>query len=95
MPGRTVLILAVALLALMSSAIADAADRMYRCADGTFTNRVERRCAPYEPTGIVSVLPEGETLRSAKARIAKKRPICRRPAPSSAEGVEGAAQACL
>jgi len=92
-PRRTNHGFAVVLLGVLCfGAVADAADRIYRCADGTFTNRVERRCAPYETTGIVSVLPEGETLRSARARLAKKRPVCRRPAPS-AEGVE--AQACL
>jgi hypothetical protein len=87
----------VALLALLSWPVAaDAVDRVYRCADGTFTNRPERRCAPYEPSGVVSVLPEGETLRSAKARIAKKRPICRRPpAPPTAHDAETAAPACL
>jgi hypothetical protein len=35
--------------------IAWATDDLYKCADGTFTNRVERQCQPYESTGIVRV----------------------------------------
>ena len=35
--------------------IAWAVDDLYRCTDGTFTNRVERQCQPYESTGIVRV----------------------------------------
>lgn len=30
-----------------------ASDQLYRCSDGTFTNRVERQCAPYDSKGIV------------------------------------------
>jgi hypothetical protein len=32
-----------------------AGDQLYRCADGTFTNRAERECLPYDSTGIVRV----------------------------------------
>jgi hypothetical protein len=35
-----------------------ASDELYRCSDGTFTNRVERQCQPYEPTGLVWVQTE-------------------------------------
>lgn len=35
--------------------VALASDDLYRCADGTFTNRVERHCHPYESKGIVRV----------------------------------------
>jgi hypothetical protein len=45
----------LALMMLPVVQTASAADRLYRCADGTFTNRVERQCTPYEPTGIVRV----------------------------------------
>ena len=31
------------------------ADSLYRCADGTFTNKAARQCAPYESKGIVRV----------------------------------------
>jgi hypothetical protein len=31
------------------------ADSLYRCADGTFTNKAERQCPLYEPKGIVQV----------------------------------------
>ena len=43
------------LLILSLPQIATSADQLYRCADGTFTNRVERQCTPYESTGIVRV----------------------------------------
>jgi hypothetical protein len=33
------------------------ADSLYRCQDGTFTNKAERQCPPYEPKGIVRVQP--------------------------------------
>jgi hypothetical protein len=32
-----------------------ASDELYRCSDGTFTNRVERKCQPYQSKGIVLV----------------------------------------
>jgi hypothetical protein len=44
------LVLAFALVQMAS-----ASDELYRCSDGTFTNRVERQCAPYESKGIVRV----------------------------------------
>lgn len=31
------------------------ADSVYRCPDGTFTNKAERQCPPYEPKGIVRI----------------------------------------
>jgi hypothetical protein len=57
-------------------------DETYRCSDGTFTNRVERQCPPYESKGIVrvqglsaagaksfaEVKPSGETIRPPAAR---------------------------
>jgi hypothetical protein len=45
-----------------------ATDDLYRCADGTFTNRVERQCQPYESTGIVRV--QRATAEAAKQRVA-------------------------
>ena len=35
------------------------ADSLYRCSDGTFTNRVDRHCAPYDskPLGRVQPAP--------------------------------------
>ena len=45
--------------------VAWATDDLYRCADGTFTNRVERQCQPYESTGIVRV--QGATVEAAKS----------------------------
>ena len=46
-----------------------AADGLYRCADGTFTNRVERQCPPYEAKGIVRV--QGETTEATKLPFAE------------------------
>lgn len=48
---------------------ASAADSMYRCDDGTFTNVAERMCVPYEPKGTVLVLPEGASLASMRALL--------------------------
>jgi hypothetical protein len=38
------------------------ADSLYRCEDGTFTNKVERQCPLYEPKeiGRVQSKPNGE-----------------------------------
>ena len=45
--------------------VAWATDDLYKCADGTFTNRVERQCQPYESTGIVRV--QEATAEAAKS----------------------------
>jgi hypothetical protein len=45
--------LAFAMLPLVQ--LAWGSDGLYRCLDGTFTNRVERQCRPYESTGIMRV----------------------------------------
>jgi hypothetical protein len=50
---------AVSLGALTSGALADS---LHRCADGTFTNKSQRQCAPYESKGIVRV--QGEAAKS-------------------------------
>ena len=39
------------------------AEGLYRCPDGTFTNKVERQCPPYEPKGLVHV--QGRTAAQA------------------------------
>lgn len=44
---------------------------MYKCEDGTFTNRPELLCEPYEPKGRLLILPEGVTLNSVKALVAE------------------------
>jgi hypothetical protein len=60
-------VLGFAMLGLVQAAWAS--DRLYRCADGTFTNRVERQCAPYEAKGIVRV--QGETPEATKQPFAE------------------------
>jgi hypothetical protein len=47
--------------------VAWATDDLYRCSDGTFTNRVERECQPYQSTGIVRV--QGATAEVAKSTV--------------------------
>jgi hypothetical protein len=42
---------------------------LYRCADGTFTNRVERQCPPYESKGLVWV--QGETTEASRQPFAE------------------------
>lgn len=49
--------------------VAWASDQLYRCADGTFTNRVERQCAPYEAYSIVRV--QGETSEASREPFAQ------------------------
>jgi hypothetical protein len=39
------------------------AESLYRCPDGTFTNKVEGQCPPYEPKGVVHV--QGGTAAQA------------------------------
>jgi hypothetical protein len=47
--------------------VAWATDDLYKCSDGTFTNRVERECQPYQSTGIVRV--QGATAEVAKSTV--------------------------
>jgi hypothetical protein len=58
-------ILVFLVIPLAKSALA--ADALYRCSDGTFTNRVERQCPPYESTGIGRV--QGATAERAKSSV--------------------------
>jgi hypothetical protein len=46
-----------------------AGDQLYRCSDGTFTNKAERQCAPYEAKGIVRV--QGGTAEASKQPFAE------------------------
>ena len=48
---------------------ASAGDTLYRCADGTFTNRVDRQCVAYESKGIVRV--QSETAEVSKPPFAE------------------------
>jgi hypothetical protein len=47
--------------------VAWATDDLYKCSDGTFTNRVERQCQPYESSGIVRV--QEATAEAAKSTV--------------------------
>ena len=55
-------VLAVAMLSMAQ--IASAGDGLYRCTDGTITNRGERQCPPYGSKGIVRV--QGGTAEAPK-----------------------------
>jgi hypothetical protein len=57
------------------------ADRLYQCQDGTFTNRPERLCTPYESTGVVMTMPKGHTLKSARALFGETEPTRTLPDP--------------
>lgn len=45
------------------------ADSLYRCADGTFTNKADRQCRAYESKGIVRVQGSGESAKSPVADL--------------------------
>jgi hypothetical protein len=60
-------VLGFAMLGLVQAAWAT--DQLYRCADGTFTNRAERQCAPYEAKGIVRV--QGGTAEASRQPFAE------------------------
>ncbi len=49
------------------------AESLYRCSDGSFTNKAERQCPLYEPKGIVQVQPKpnGEQPSEVKASEVK------------------------
>jgi hypothetical protein len=61
--------LALACVVVSLSQTVSASDALYRCADGTFTNRVERQCAPYEAKGIVRV--QGGTTEPSRQPFAE------------------------
>jgi hypothetical protein len=61
--------LALGCVLLSLDQMAVASDALYRCADGTFTNKVERQCPPYEAKGIVRV--QGETAEATKPPFAE------------------------
>lgn len=69
--AMSTLIRCVVLAAVMLplAKIASASDALYRCADGTFTNRVERQCPPYASKDIVRV--EGGTAEASKQPFAE------------------------
>lgn len=46
--------------------MASASEVLYRCSDGTFTNRAERQCQPYQAKGIVWV--QGEAAKGDNAK---------------------------
>lgn len=51
--------LLILFLLTLTPTVASASDQFFKCEDGTFTNRPEHLCAPYEPHGTVMIAPEG------------------------------------
>ncbi len=64
--GTTLLYLIMIVMAFVSASPAWAEEPMYRCEDGTFTNRVELLCQPYESKGKVLILPTGMSMASVR-----------------------------
>ncbi|HJU04878.1 MAG TPA: hypothetical protein VJ692_06960 [Nitrospiraceae bacterium] len=60
------LYLAMIVIALASAPTAWANEPIYKCEDGTFTNRVELLCQPYESQGKVLILTQGMSVSSAR-----------------------------
>lgn len=61
--------LALGCVVVSLAQMVSASDALYRCPDGTFTNRVERQCPPYEAKGIVRV--QGESAEATKQPFAE------------------------
>ena len=76
---RWALGIALFMVAVASAPVGSAEDRLYQCQDGTFTNRPERLCAPYNSTGVVVIMPKGATMNSVRAMLHE--PETTRPLP--------------
>jgi hypothetical protein len=61
--------LALACVLVSLAEAVSGSDALYQCPGGTFTNRVERQCAPYEAKGIVRV--QGGTAEATKQPFAE------------------------
>lgn len=59
----------LAFVGLSTVRIASAGDELYRCSDGTFTNRVDRQCTPYEAKGTVTVQGAGDSAKKPFAEV--------------------------
>jgi hypothetical protein len=44
------------------------AETMFRCDDGSFTNRTDAGCSPYEPQGTVRTSPDGQPPAAIRDR---------------------------
>ena len=64
---KTAIVLGLVGLSIVQ--IASAGDELYRCSDGTFTNRVERQCVPYEAKGTVTVQGAGDPAKKPFAEL--------------------------
>lgn len=76
----------VVMIATVLIASSTWAEALYRCPDGTFTNKLERQCPPYEPKGIVHV--QGRTAAQGdeeKPPVAEVK-LLNEPAPNTRKG---------
>ena len=64
----------VVLLSVLVAPSAFAADEMFLCDDGTYTNVKERMCAPYVPKGVVMIAPQGATFASVRSMFPEAEP---------------------
>jgi hypothetical protein len=56
-----------------------AEDKMYKCDDGTFTNRADLHCPPYELHGQIIVITEASLAASRDKMIQGKVTVPARP----------------
>ena len=56
-------------LALLPNVFAK--DKMYKCEDGTFTNRADLHCPPYELHGQIIVITDGTALAATRDKISQ------------------------
>lgn len=67
---RRLLLFAGLLLLAWTVAAVEAEEIMYRCEDGSFTNRPDAACPPYRPQGAVTVSPDGQPPPIIRDRLA-------------------------
>lgn len=48
---------------------AEGAEEVYRCEDGSFTNRFDAACTPYRSQGFVTVSPDGQPPAIIRDRV--------------------------
>src|SRR5690349_11267990 len=72
--GGAAMLYVVVLLSLLVAPSAFAADELFLCEDGTYTNIAERMCPPYVPKGVVMTAPQGATFASVRSMFPEAEP---------------------
>lgn len=57
------------LLSILFVSHLHATDTMYRCDDGSFTNRADAGCPAYQPQGVVTTSPDGQPPSAIRDRL--------------------------